>query len=229
MIALLAAGYVSVSFFSIDRVLGLGKFSYISPDGLVNQDQSKPTSFGDADDLPQVGASVPSLAPGTSIVSGHVTDAATGLPVANANVGISLGVVGSGATYATTAADGSYSFPGLANGTYNLASSRYTISGSQPLYAYSTRMGVVVNANTSVDFSLNPIATAGSRPNQCNRATNFLLIDYDETYFESWFTDPNSMMNNSPAIHSIAQGRVNATEHWTSYGWSRPLTTTSWL
>ncbi|MGI8588261.1 MAG: carboxypeptidase regulatory-like domain-containing protein, partial [Chloroflexia bacterium] len=194
--------------------------SYISPDGAVSQDTKHPTSFGDADDLQQLAPPAPPLAVGSATVSGHITDAATGLPVTNANVGISLGAVGSGATYATTAADGSYSFSALAAGTYNLASSRYTVSGTAPLYQYATRMGVAVNTNVIVDFALNPIAVPGSRGAVCNRAQNLILIDYDETYYESWFTDPNSMVNRSPAIHSVAARGVNAAENWTSYGWS---------
>ena len=60
-------------------------------------------------------------------------------------MGISLGRVNTGATYSTTASDGSFTFPGLADGTYNLAASRYMVNGNNPLYAYSTQMGVVVN------------------------------------------------------------------------------------
>src|SRR5712692_9735577 len=54
-------------------------------------------SFGDTDDLP--GGSIKSprqgLAAGSASVSGVVTDSSTGKPVANAQVGISLGQVGS--------------------------------------------------------------------------------------------------------------------------------------
>src|SRR5579859_545856 len=206
--------------FSPGAVLGLGQPSYVSPDGKINQSPGDPTSFGDADDLGQLGPAPPPLATGSLAVSGHITDVTTGAPVANANVGISLGTSGSGATYTTTAADGSYSFTALAAGTYNLAASRYTIAGTQPLYQISTKMSVAVNSNVTVDFALHAIAVAGSRPGQCNRAKNLIIIDYDETYYESWFTDPNALMNNSPAIHSVAARGVNATENWTSYGWS---------
>src|SRR5579863_703868 len=54
------------------------------------------SAFGDTDDLPSgaTKAARMKLAPGSSSVSGVVTDATTGQPVANATVGISLGQVG---------------------------------------------------------------------------------------------------------------------------------------
>src|SRR5438067_1495081 len=109
-LVLLLAGGAWATGFTPDQVFSRNTPSFVSPDGAVPQDPNHPTSFGDADDLKELGPPPPPLAPGASVVSGHVTDAATGQPVTNANVGISLGQVGSGATYATTAADGSYSF-----------------------------------------------------------------------------------------------------------------------
>ncbi len=58
-------------------VFGRGRITFVSPDGLVNQDSKKPTSFGDADDLQEL-VPPPQLVPGTSIVTGHITDALTG-------------------------------------------------------------------------------------------------------------------------------------------------------
>ncbi|MBA3946335.1 MAG: immune inhibitor A [Herpetosiphonaceae bacterium] len=219
---LMALGAGWASGFGPDSVLGFSRpvRSYISPDGKINSDHAKLTSFGDADDLQELGPVPVALAAGTLTVSGHVTDATTGAPVANANVGISLGAVGSAANYTTTATDGSYTFASLASGTYNLASSRYTISGTQPLYAYATQMSVAVNGSVTVNFSLKSLPVPGVRPNPCNRAKNIILIDYDETYYESFFTDANSMKNKTPALHAIANAGVNATENWTSYGWS---------
>ncbi|HZU66532.1 MAG TPA: carboxypeptidase regulatory-like domain-containing protein [Ktedonobacteraceae bacterium] len=180
------------------------------------------TVFGDTDDLPK-GSIRPvrqGLAAGSASVSGVVTDATTGQPVANAQVGISVGTVSSTAQYTTTASNGSYSFTGIAAGTYNLEADRYTISGTQPFYKDAEQMQVNVNGSVTVNFSLTPIAVPGSRTIPAGHAKNLIIVDYDETYYESWFTDTQSMANNSPATHQLAQNGVLASETWTQYGYS---------
>ncbi len=179
-------------------------------------------AFGDTDDLPNSALRSPrlSLAAGSSTVSGVVKDAITGNPVANAQVGISPGAVGSAAQYTTTASDGSYSFSGIAAGTYNLEADRYTLSGTQPFYKDAQQMQVTVSSSATVNFSLTPISIPGSRTVPAGRAKNLIIVDYDETYHESWFTDTQSMANSSPATHQLAQNGVLATETWTQYGWS---------
>src|SRR5579859_3935716 len=179
------------------------------------------TAFGDTDDLPGSALhSRVSMAAGSSTVSGVVTDASTGQPVANATVGISVGAVGSAAQYATTAADGSYSFTGIASGTYNLSAWRYVISGTQPMYKDAQQMQVSVSSGATVNFKLTPITVPGSRTVPSGHAKNLIVVDYDETYYDSWFTDTQSMANSSPNTHQLAQTGVNASEMWTTYGWS---------
>ncbi len=180
------------------------------------------SAFGDSDDLPS-GALHPqrlSLAAGSSSVSGVVKDATTGQPVANAQVGLSIGTVGGGAQYTTTASNGSYSFTGIANGTYNLEADRYTISGTQPFYKDAQQMRVTVSGSATVNFNLSPISVPGSRTIPAGKAKNLIIVDYDETYYDSWFADTQSMANNSPATHQLAQKGVDATQSWTQYGWS---------
>ncbi len=180
------------------------------------------TAFGDTDDLPSGALKAPrlKLAAGTAGVSGTVTDATTGQPVANAQVGISLGAVGSTAQYTTTASDGTYSFPGIAAGTYNLAAWRYTVSGVQTMYRDAQQTQVSVNGSMTVNFKLAPIAIVGSRSVPAGHAKNMIVVDFDETYYDSWFADTQSMANNSPATHQLAQQGVVASEAWTQYGWS---------
>ena len=179
-------------------------------------------AFGDTDDLPNgtIKAKRVGLAPGASSVSGVVTDASTGSPVANAQVGISPGAVGATAQYTTTGSDGSYSFSGIASGTYNLSASRYSLSGTQPFYKDAQLMGVNASTCATVNFNLTPIPVPGSRTVPTGRAKNLIIVDYDETYHESWFTDAQSMLNNSPATHQLAQNGVLASDTWTQYGWS---------
>jgi len=179
-------------------------------------------AFGDTDDLPNgsLKPRVHGLAAGNATVSGVVTDASTKQPVANAQVGISPGAVGATAQYATTASDGSYSFSGIASGTYNLSAWRYAISGTQPFYKDAQQMQVNVSSSATVNFNLTPIPVAGSRTVAAGHAKNLIIVDFDETYYESWFTDTQSMANNSPATHQLAQSGVVASETWTQYGWS---------
>ena len=180
------------------------------------------SAFGDTDDLAS-GSLKPQrqgLAAGTASVSGVVKDATTGQPVANAQVGISDGTKGGTAQYTTTASDGSYSFSGIAAGTYNLNADRYTISSTQPFYKDAQQMQVSVTSSATVNFQLTPVPVPGSRTVPAGRAKNLIIVDFDETYQESWFTDAQSMANKSPNIHQVAQSGVMAQEAWTQYGWS---------
>ncbi len=191
--------------------------------GSQHMQQYIPSSaFGDTDDLP-AGSLKPrqqGLAAGSASVSGVVTDATTGQPVANAQVGISDGTSGGTAQYTTTASNGSYSFSGIATGTYNLEADRYRISGTQPLYKDAQQMQVNVNGSVTVNFQLTPISVVGSRTVSAGHAKNLLIVDFDETYYDSWFSDAQSMANKSPSIHQVAQSGVLAQQAWTQYGWS---------
>lgn len=180
------------------------------------------TAFGDTDDLPNGSIKTKrfGLAAGNASITGAVKDARTGSPVANAQVGISAGQVGSTAQYTTTGSDGSYSFTGIASGTYNLSAWRYTINGTQPMYKDAQQVGINVSSSQTANFNLTPVAVPGSRSVPAGRAKNLIIADYDETYHESWFSDAQSMVNNSPATHQLAQIGVLATETWTQYGWS---------
>jgi len=180
------------------------------------------TAFGDTDDLPAGSINSPRLrlAAGSDSVSGVVKDANTGQPVANAQVGISTGTVGGTAQYATTAADGSYSFTGIASGTYNLEADRYTLSGTQPFYKDAQQMQVNVSGSVTVNSSLTAIPVPGSRTVPAGHSKNLIIVDFDETYYESWFADTQSMANNSPATHQLAQNGIIASNTWTQYGWS---------
>ena len=180
------------------------------------------TAFGDTDDLPNGSIKTKrfGLAAGNASITGVVKDASTGSPVANAQVGISAGQVGSTAQYTITGSDGSYSFSGIASGTYNLSAWRYTINGTQPMYKDAQQVGINVSSSQAANFNLTPVAVPGSRSVPAGRAKNLIIADYDETYHESWFSDAQSMVNNSPATHQLAQMGVLATETWTQYGWS---------
>jgi len=196
--------------------------THAGPNSGPNAHYIPSNAFGDTDDLPKgaIRPVRPGLAAGSASVSGVVTDATTGQPVVNAQLGISTGGVGATGQYTMTASDGSYSFTGIASGTYNLEADRYTISGTQPFYKDAQQMQVSVNGSVKVNFSLTPIAVPGSRTVPSGHARNLIIVDYDETYYESWFSDSKSMQNNSPATHQLAQNGVLASETWTQYGYS---------
>ncbi len=206
----------------IPRGISLYALSASSGSSGPNSHYVPSSAFGDTDDLPNgsIKAKRVGLAAGSASISGVVTDAGSGSPVANAQVGISAGQVGSTAQYTTTTSNGSYSFSGIASGAYNLSAWRYTINGAQPMYKDSQKFGVNVSSSQTLNFSLAPIPVPGSRTIPAGRAKNLIIADYDETYHESWFTDAQSMMNNSPATHQLAQLGVMATETWTQSGWS---------
>lgn len=215
---ILVTALLVLSVLIIPRAISTYAVSSIGP----NPHYVPSSAFGDSDDLPSsaLNPAARGLAAGSSSVSGTVTDASSGQPVANALVGISLGAVGSTAQYATTASDGSYSFSGIASGTYNLAASRYSISGTQPLYRDAQQMQVNVNGSVTVNFKLAPIPVPGARSVPAGRAKNLIIVDFDETYYDSWFADSQSMASKSPATHQLAQSGVVASETWTQYGWS---------
>ncbi len=215
---MLVTALLILSVLIIPRAISTYAVSNIGP----NPHYVPSSAFGDSDDLPgsALKPATRGLAAGSSSVSGTVTDASSGQPVANALVGISAGAVGSTAQYATTASDGSYSFSGIASGTYNLAASRYSISGTQPLYRDAQQMQVNVSGSATVNFKLAPIPVPGARSVPAGRAKNLIIVDFDETYYDSWFADSQSMANKSPATHKLAQSGVVASETWTQYGWS---------
>jgi len=186
------------------------------------QSQSFPANFGDRDDLPASAYHpVGGVPRGSVTVSGTVTDAQSHQPIANATVGISQGTSSAGASYTTTNSAGAYTFTGIATGTYNLSAWRYDLStGATVMYQDSQQMQIGISSNTTVNFALNPLPAPGSRTIGPGQAKNFILVDYDETYYEAWFTDARSMMNKSPAIHAVANNGVVATTDYTQYGWS---------
>src|SRR5260221_2641166 len=81
-------------------------------------------------------------------------------------------------------------------------------------------MQVNVRGRATVKFNLSPISVPGSRTIPAGKAKNLIIVDYDETYYDSWFADTKAMANNSPATHQLAQKGVVATQSWTQYGWS---------
>src|SRR5260370_4533919 len=215
---ILVTALLVLSVLIIPRAISTYAVSNIGP----NPHYVPSSAFGDSDDLPAAAQkrATRGLAAGSSSVGGTVTDARRGQPVITARVGISAGAVGSTAQYATTASDGSYSFRDIASGTYSLGASRYSISGTQPLYRDAQQMQVNVSGSVTVNFKLAPIPGPGARSVPARRAKNLIIVDFDETYYDSWFADSQSMATKSPATHQLAQSGVVASETWTQYGWS---------
>ncbi len=197
---------------------------------LIVQAANKPgrstTSLGDKDDLPNAATdpvSCTRAGTGTGVIQGKITDSKSGKPIANAYIGISPGTVSSFACYTHTNADGVYSFTKLNSGAYNLSASRWTVSGTAPLYKDSiVRQIPIGNSTATINVKLSPLRSPGYRIIGNTNAKNIIMVDMDETYFDSWFRDQKSVANPTvtPATHSVAKLGVNAYEEWTQYGYS---------
>ena len=155
---------------------------------------------------------------GKNTLSGTVTDATTGKPISGVNIGVAqAGTTPNSAHMTTTNANGQYTVSGL-SGTVNVAASRYTVNGTNPLYLYQTKMGV--SSSSTVNFALKSWTPPGKRTVPANRA-NILFVDYDETFFECWFQDTKCTTGNTTNTQSVfkTNGMIGS-NMWTTYGWS---------
>jgi len=197
--------------------------------GLVRADTlpgRSPITLGDKDDLPNAATATVSCtraATGVGVIRGKIADSKSGKPIANAYLGISPGLVNSFACYTHTDANGNYQFTKLNTGTYNLSASRWTVSGTAPLYRDSiVRQIPIGNGTATVNVALTAMRAPGYRVIGKSNAKNVILVDMDETYFDSWVRDQKSVANPTvtPAFHALAKAGVNGYEDWTQYGYS---------
>ncbi len=184
----------------------------------------------------------PNIASGSDTISGRVTDASTRAGISGVTVylsdvpspcnnSISAGACASAMRTTTTDSAGAYSFTGIGNGSYNLAASRLTAGSTMyPQTApgvaptsNSNQQGVTLNltvsGNTTANFSLQPFAAPGSRATPSGHARNLIVVDFDETYAKSWFGDSN-LSSLSTNVNTFANGGVNNTNGFATYGWS---------
>jgi len=184
----------------------------------------------------------PNIASGSDTISGRVTDASTGAGISGVTVylsdvpspcnnSISAGPCAPAMQTTTTDSTGAYSFTGIGNGSYNLAASRLTAGSTMyPQTApgvvpttNSNQQGVSLNltvsGNTTANFVLRPFAAPGSRTAPSGHAKNLIVVDFDETYAKSWFGDSN-LTSLSTNVNSFANGGVNNTNGFATYGWS---------
>ncbi len=203
-------------------------------------------NFNDVQDLSRLhghaAGARPRIASGSDTISGRVVDASTGAGVANSTVylsdvpspcnnSISAGACAPAMQTTTTDSAGAYSFTGIGNGSYNLAASRLTAGGTMyPQTApgvvptsNSNQQGVSLNltvsGNTTANFSLRPFAAPGSRTTPSGHARNLIVVDFDETYAKSWFSDSN-LSGLSTNVNGFANGGVNNLNGFATYGWS---------
>jgi len=203
-------------------------------------------NFNDVQDLSRLrghaAGARPRIASGSDTISGRVLDASTGAGVANSTVylsdvpspcnnSISAGPCAPAMQTTTTDGNGAYTFTGIGNGSYNLAASRLTAGGTMyPQTApgivptsNSNQQGVSLNltvsGNTTANFSLRPFAAPGSRATPSGHARNLIVVDFDETYAKSWFSDSN-LSSLSTNVNGFANGGVNNVNGFATYGWS---------
>jgi len=219
---------------------------YAVSDARRNPQPTASNNYNDVQDLLRLhrsGSGIrPNIASGSDTVSGHVTDASTGAAISGATVylsdvpspcnnSISAGACAPAMQTTTTNSSGAYSFTGIGNGSYNLAASRLTAGSTMyPQTApgvvptgNSNQQGVTLNlsvsGNTTANFVLQPFASPGSRTAPSGHAKNLIVVDFDETYAKSWFGDAN-LSSFSTNVNNFANGGVNNTNGFATYGWS---------
>ncbi len=216
---------VAISLIAVLAVVAFEMSSMLTAQGAQGGRQTL-NVMGDKDDLPNAPTAPTTCSRASSghgTIQGKITDVKSGQPIANAYIGVSPGLINSFGCYTYTNADGTFKMQHLPAGTYNLSASRWKVNGTAPLYRDSiVRQIPVGNSVATVTVSLTPLSAPGYRVIGSGDAHNVILVDMDETYFNSWFTDKNSVANPkvTPAMHSIAKMGVNGTENWTQYGYS---------
>ena len=216
---------VALSLIALIAVIAFEMSSMLTAQGAQGGRQTV-NVMGDKDDLPNAPTTPTTCtraANGQGTIQGKILDVTSGQPVANAYVGVSPGLINSFGCYTYTTATGTFKIQHLPAGTYNLSASRWKVNGTDLLYRDSiVRQIPVGNSVATVKVSLTPLKSPGFRVIGSGDAQNLIIVDMDETYFNAWFTDKNSVADPkvTPAVHGIAKIGVNATENWTQYGYS---------
>ncbi len=216
---------VALSLIALIAVVAFEMSSILTAQGAQGGRQTL-NVMGDKDDLPNAPTTPTTCtraSNGNGTIQGKITDVHSGQPVVNAYVGVSPGLINSFGCYTYTNASGSFKIQHLPAGTYNLSASRWKVNGTDPLYRDSiVRQIPVGNSVATVNAALTPLQAPGYRVIGSGDAQNVILVDMDETYFNAWFTDKNSVADPkvTPNMHSIAKQGVNGIEDWTQYGYS---------
>lgn len=216
---------VALSLTALIAVVALGMSSMLTVYGAQGGRQTL-NVMGDKDDLPNAPTTPTTCsraANGQGTIKGIITDVKTHQPIANAYIGVSPGLINSFGCYTYTNSSGVFQITHLPAGTYNLSASRWKVNGTDSLYRDSiVRQIPVGNSVANVNVALTPLAAPGYRVIGSGDAHNLILVDMDETYFNAWFTDKNSVADPkvTPNVHNLAKMGVNGTENWTQYGYS---------
>lgn len=216
---------VALSLIAVLAVVAFEMSSMLTAQGAQGGRQTL-NVMGDKDDLPNAPTTPTTCtraSSGHGTIQGTITDVKSGQPVVNAYIGVSPGLINSFGCYTYTNASGTFKIQHLPAGTYNLSASRWKVNGTDPLYRDSiVRQIPVGNSVATVKVALTPLSAPGYRVIGSGNAHNVILVDMDETYFNAWFTDKNSVANPkvTPAMHGIAKMGVNGIEDWTQYGYS---------
>src|SRR5579872_520639 len=215
---------VALSLIAVLSVVAFEMSSMLTAQGAQGGRQTL-NVMGDKDDLPNAPTAPTTCtraSSGHGTIQGTITDVKSGKPVVNAYIGVSPGLINSFGCYTYTNASGTFRIQHLPAGTYNLSASRWKVNGTDPLYRDSiVRQIPVGNSVATVKVALTPLSAPGYRVIGSGDAHNVILVDMDETYFNAWFTDKNSVANPkvTPAMHGIAKMGVNGIEDWTQYGY----------
>ncbi len=155
-------------------------------------------------------------------LSGVVMNAQTRQHVGGASVWItlppSLGQRTAPVLRAVSDVDGSFMFPHLAAGSYNLAIARYFMQARQPIYPETTFTRIGVPQRVTLRCMLFPKSAPGTRHLGENVARNMVILDTSGIYADSWFDDATLQLED-PNIRAMAAAGARATHIVAPYGW----------
>ena len=163
---------------------------------------------------------------GGYLLSGVVTDAATGKPVFGAIVWITLpvakGQFTSKALHVVTDASGGFQFMHLASGRYVVVASRYYDLGDGRNYAERVFPYVMLQGNlATLSLPLTAVPAPGKRSIASRQAKNVIMIDLRGFYAASLLDDP-LLLSQTQNLRSFFQHASVKRSVWLPYGW-RPL------
>jgi len=155
-------------------------------------------------------------------LTGATIDARTGQPVSGVSVWVTvppaLGQRTAPALRSVSGVVGTFSFPHLAPGSYNLAAARYYRQNGQPAYPEQVLTHVTVPQRSPVRLALVPQAAPGDRHPAAGVARNLVILDLSGIYAESWFADP-ALQLEARNMRALAVSGARATMAVAPYGW----------
>jgi hypothetical protein len=155
-------------------------------------------------------------------LAGITVDAQTGQPIGGVSVWVTVppaaGQRTAPALRSVSTVAGTFSFPHLAAGVYNLAAARYYVQHGQPVYPEVTLTRVAVPQQSPLRLALAPQTAPGARRVTAGVARNLVMLDLSGIYAESWFADP-MLQTDARNVRALAASGARVAHVVAPYGW----------